>query len=370
MNPKVLYIGNFQLPDKNAAAHRVINIAKSLRDLKYDVVFFGVGESRTDAQPMQIEGFSYYNVFTTERGEHFREMFQIRHVTDYLRQNRDVRYVIAYNYPSFALARIARFCKKHGIRVLADCTEWYDGKGGGFVSGLLKKTDTLLRMRVVHKRLDGMIAISDYLYDYYSASVPSVKIPPTVDPESEKYSALSKRGKRQNEKITVVYSGSPSASKELLGSVVACMNQLAHLPILLRVVGISRENFIRMYHVEPESENVVFHGRVPHGQALELVADSDYALIFRPDSRLTRAGFPTKFVEAISCGTPVIANDTSDLANYFADGKNGYMVPPEELDKLLSAVCDGRKAPTVCRETFDYRNYTQDILSFLEKLGG
>ena len=29
----VLYIGGFELPDKNAAAQRVVGIAKSLRDL-------------------------------------------------------------------------------------------------------------------------------------------------------------------------------------------------------------------------------------------------------------------------------------------------------------------------------------------------
>ena len=38
-NNSVLYIGGFDLPDKNAAAHRVLNNGKVLRELGYEVVF-------------------------------------------------------------------------------------------------------------------------------------------------------------------------------------------------------------------------------------------------------------------------------------------------------------------------------------------
>lgn len=38
----ILYIGGFELPDKNAAAQRVVANAKALRDLNYNVVFIGI----------------------------------------------------------------------------------------------------------------------------------------------------------------------------------------------------------------------------------------------------------------------------------------------------------------------------------------
>ena len=41
---KVLYIGGFELPDKNAAAHRVISNAFLLRELGYEVSFIGISE--------------------------------------------------------------------------------------------------------------------------------------------------------------------------------------------------------------------------------------------------------------------------------------------------------------------------------------
>ena len=38
----ILYVGGFELPDKNAAAHRVLSNGKILRDLGYKVVFIDV----------------------------------------------------------------------------------------------------------------------------------------------------------------------------------------------------------------------------------------------------------------------------------------------------------------------------------------
>ena len=37
----VIYAGNFELPDKNAAAHRVVNNAKLFKELGFDTVFLG-----------------------------------------------------------------------------------------------------------------------------------------------------------------------------------------------------------------------------------------------------------------------------------------------------------------------------------------
>lgn len=38
----IIYIGGFELPDKNAAANRVMNNAKIMRDIGYHVVLVGV----------------------------------------------------------------------------------------------------------------------------------------------------------------------------------------------------------------------------------------------------------------------------------------------------------------------------------------
>ena len=40
----ILYIGGFELPDKNAAAHRVLSNAKALRDSGKNVILVGINK--------------------------------------------------------------------------------------------------------------------------------------------------------------------------------------------------------------------------------------------------------------------------------------------------------------------------------------
>ena len=41
----ILYIGGFEMPNKNAAAQRVLSIAKALREGGYDTLFYGITKS-------------------------------------------------------------------------------------------------------------------------------------------------------------------------------------------------------------------------------------------------------------------------------------------------------------------------------------
>ena len=62
---------------------------------------------------------------------------------------------------------------------------------------------------------------------------------------------------------------------------------------------------------------------------------SDFSILLREVTRGTTAGFPTKVVESMSCGTPMITTRTSDLSNYIETGKNGFFVEIEDMDKLV-----------------------------------
>ena len=55
---KILYLGNFELPDKNAAAHRVLGIAKALREGGNEVYFTGISK---------VENKEKENILLSER---------------------------------------------------------------------------------------------------------------------------------------------------------------------------------------------------------------------------------------------------------------------------------------------------------------
>ena len=90
------------------------------------------------------------------------------------------------------------------------------------------------------------------------------------------------------------------------------------------------------------------------------------------------AGFPTKFVESVTCGIPVITSDTSDLKSYLADSKLGYIIPKlndGELDELLSSILDMESDKILqmkkfCKDFngFHYKNYSHELNNFLLSL--
>ena len=304
MNPNleiktVLYIGGFELPDKNAAAQRVIGISKALRELGYRVVLLNA------LKDADIKGTEQKKYFDFECVEYKREpdrdyLFFAKTAIEKIQEIKpDI--IIAYNYPAVALNRIVKYAKEKQIKCYADATEWPAPVGGNIVYKAVKQFDTFYRMRFVHKKTDGVISISRFLYEYYEKKVPTVIIPPTIDEKDEKW--LGKI-KNNTTRTTFVYAGSPSALKERLDIIVKAIKTTnsIHNDVVLKVVGVTDKQFISMFLWNEElPDNVLFLGRVSHRRAIDIVKESDWSIILRDNNRVVKAGFPTKLVESISC---------------------------------------------------------------------
>lgn len=366
----VLYVGGFELPDKNAAAHRVLNNVKILRELGYNVVFCGVDrEISASVQSAEIiSGFESYPVpYPKSTKQWLKQMLNIGQYSYLINKFSDIRIVICYNLHAAPLAKLIRLCRRNNIKIVADCTEWYENKFSFNPVKLIKCIDTFLCMRVFQKKCDGMIAISNYLAEYYKKSVKSIMVlPPLVDLSDEKFAFQTP--KTENNVPSFVYSGSPSASKESLGDVVRCFDNITDLDYRLIIVGVTAEQFSAIYGFSPKSNKIEFRGRVPHKEALNEVRQSDYAIIIRPRTRVTMAGFPTKFAEAISVGTAVIANDTSDLKLYLNDTENGYLADEKNLERSLRDVLAAPISRNVSKEQFNYKNYITVTEKFFKSI--
>lgn len=362
----IIYAGTFQMPDKNAAAHRVLNNAKILKELGYNVVFVGANpqaDSDFLKTKYSYDGFEIYELKCSGAAQKIIRFSKLEWLKELICKY-DVSAVIAYDYCALGLFKMKKICNKKRITLIGDTDEWFLMSGKTITEKIIRKLDSEIRMRIIQPRLDAVITISNYLYNYYSGKTIAIKIPPLVDLEDEKYN----NKKSENKKPTLVYSGSPSALKEALGEVVKSLNNIKDLDFLLKVVGITEESFKEIYDVEPDREKIEFLGRVSHKESLEVVKSSDYSVIIRPKSRVTMAGFPTKFAEAISLGTSVIANNTSDLADYLKDGKNGYLVDENNLENELRSILTSKNKPLVERELFDWRNYISQMQKFVNSI--
>ena len=349
---RVLYIGGFILPDKNAAAQRVVANAKALRELDHTVYFLNTIHQKMKPQWCDYFGFACYECY---RGNILKYLTSIKIIKNIIK-NQKIDAVIAYNYPAIGLKKLSRYCRKHNIKIIADVTEWYVPQGNA-VFRLIKNYDTNLRMKKLHVKMDGVIAISEYLYNYYKEKVFTVKIPPLVDVCDDKWNIKTEKNA---EILTFIYAGSPSAQKERLDIVVENIEKISEtLPVVLNVIGITEHQFNRIYKTNYCGEHVKFFGRVSNIEVVELTKQADWAVVLRDRNRVVEAGFPTKIVESITCGTPVIANKFSNIAEYLNENNSILIDSFDEFQEALFRAAD-KKCPfdNTC---FDYHNYLVEL---------
>ena len=375
----VAYVGGFEMPDRNAAAHRVKNNARILAALGYDVVFCGVDKTiPKDAEaPLSAWGFpSYPARYPDSAADWLRALYDFGHVRRVLDAIPNLTFVFAYNMHARPFSLLLRYSKKRGVKVIADVTEWYGNRFTVSPVGFLKWRDTERVMKRLHKKVDGMIAISRYLADYYGPSVPRIlQLPPLVDPEEEIWhSPVSDR----SEKVEFVYSGQPGRGKDQIGLIVRCFASIApEYDFLFRVIGITEDEFCADFPEDADrlgllSGKIVFCGRVSHAESVLSLRRADYCVFIREATRKNTAGFPTKFAECASSGVGVIANRISNIEDYFPR-ENGYLLESTDEDRICAALIAAISAGKVEHnpsDDFDYRRHICDFGRFLEECDG
>lgn len=350
---KILYIGGFELPDKNAAAQRVIANAKSMRELGCTVVFINSLKS-SGSSTVELKNYYGFECYEMKRKGIFSYSLSGRSVKRFITEH-EISAIIAYNYPGVALGNISRACKKNGIKCYVDVTEWYKPEGN-LLYRLVKGFDIRMRMERVQPKTDGIIAISRFLYDYYKSKVDNtVLIPPLVDMDDIKWKSTTPQS--EYETTSFVYAGSPSKTKERLDLVIEAIIKVAKKhSVSLSVIGVTKEEYERIYGKKREiPECVHFFGRIPHTEVIELVKKANWSVIIRDNNSVVKAGFPTKLVESISCGTPVIANDFSNIKDYLNENNSLIIGEISDLAEAMNNACV-TQTNVDCMQ-FDYRHY-------------
>ena len=363
---KVLYLGGFEMPDKNAAAQRVLSMAKTLRNSGYDVVFYGITKSN-DFEGV-VDGF-IYKAYPYPLGVKKWIKYIIGwNVIPILKEIKP-DYVFTYNYPAIAQERIRKWCVKLGIKVVGDITEWYQA------TNIIKWLDVTLRMRYSNKHLDGVIAISRYLANYYKKQN-VLELPPMIDRQESKWH--QELISSDLDLIKLVYIGSPGIGKDRLDYIFEGILHANRERFVIDVVGITREQYLKIYN-RPYIENirVNFHGRLSHVDAIRILLSADFHIFFRNNTRVNNAGFPTKFVESMGAGIPVITNQVSNVADYIIHSKNGFIIEQPTKEKIqdvlnevanLTAVQINTIKDTCDKELFDYHNYIDQLSVYMKNI--
>ena len=84
---------------------------------------------------------------------------------------------------------------------------------------------------------------------------------------------------------------------------------------------------------ERAKNSLYIMGRRPNEEVVEAYSQVDFSIVLRNTLlRVNRAGFPSKVVESMQFGVPVICNYSSDLQEYLIHNENSIIV--EDLDAV------------------------------------
>lgn len=398
----ILYVGGFELPDKNAAAHRVLANAKIFSELGYEVLLLGINREGGNATiredfDLGLPGVRQWSVPYPQSSRQWIKNMVVANGVKALVDNYGINIstIVCYNCPAIAMLGVKKICKKNRMAFVSDSTEWYNGKSNGLIKSIAKKLDTTLRMKIMNKIADGLIVTSHYLNNYYSKrGMRTINLPTLYD----KQVLLTGNANdcRKTDSITrLVYAGSPfppfirsntaELVKERIDLVVDYLSKCKTDKFLLEIIGLTKKRYLEVYPghrltLDEMSSQILFLGRRTHKEVVGKIISADFTIFLRDITRVTQAGFPSKFSESITCGTPVITNKMSNIDIYSLEGQGCFYLPidsaanaAKQLNGLLSMPAAQRadlKSKCANLMTFDYRSFVGEVEVFLSKVEG
>ncbi|SMB88652.1 Glycosyltransferase involved in cell wall bisynthesis [Desulfonispora thiosulfatigenes DSM 11270] len=391
MKKYVIYIGTIFLPDKNAAAQRAIMISKLYKENGYTPIIIGACKD-IDSSTAIVDTYANYFGFDTysmayprSNVEWLKRLVDINPILKVIDEygEKNIHSLVIMDYMSIALWKLMKYSKRMGIRFVIDTVDWFNKSEYRFPKNIIKDIDTSLRMRFIHKKANYMISISKYLYNYYKGKVENIVIIPSIaDVRDCKWSQLS--GYKENEFLTLGYAGDPGEKfeRERLDWLIKIVSQMnkKDKKIKLLMAGVNKEkianNLPHLKSIIDNDELIVFLGRIPHKDCLDMIATSDFSVIIRENTLVNLAGFPTKLSESYACSTPVITTPSSNISDYVINAQNGFLTKEisfeslkdliEQLHELNSKSISEMHETTRRINRLKLTNFTKDIQKVIE----
>ena len=242
-------------------------------------------------------------------------------------------------------------------------------------------------MRRGNRRGGHVIAVSTYLDNYYrSRGCHVLRVPPLVDLADPKWPKPS-RSPGRTPPLCWMYAGSPGKKDCLDQLLEACwILKQQDAPAVLEIVGTSAEQVAASGPRAAEligrlGPSLVLSGRLPTpADALQRMAQADLLVVVKYPGRSAEAQFPTKLVEYMVMGRPVLANRTSDVAEYVRDGEEGFLISDFRAESIAAAVqralragpdalgAMGLRARRRAEECLDYRKFVAPLSGFMDEV--
>lgn len=380
---KILYTGSFRYPDMDAAAFRVNGVCKIFSEHGCDIEIAGWENNN---QTYTYDGYLCHpqNEFNDGKENNaIRRLigfiFRGTKTFKWIRKNNRFDLYILYNPPAYFSLIMLFWAKLSGRKIALDITEWYESShliGGKY--GLVS-IENWIRMKIVYPMFDNIIVISKFLEEYFKSrgAVNVMRCYPISYNICDSESFFNKKADEST--IEFIYAGQPG-KKDLLIDFIRCIPELENKlgkKVIFHLVGPKKEVFFDMareredgFLLDDVSSNLVFYGFLNREKVFELYKKSDFSILFRENKRYAKAGFPTKGMESLVNGCPIILNDVGDISLVVNDIYGGIISQPDNIsfiaDSILSRQFIRSSISKNAMKYFSHENYTQAISEFIK----
>lgn len=401
MFPEILFTGWFDFPEGSAGAQYVHGLGKALRAGGHTagyVVDGSVGrdQDRVANGSYAFDGFPYYPLGNRNQSPRFQRIFPsiggpLDLTLEWLKSQdlRGVKHIFTYSGSCGYLIKLHAFCRSRRIHLSNIVVEWYSLIQYNLWPArkrLQVLIDSELQRRVINRFIGNLVCISRYLQQHYSRrGCFSLLVPHLLDLSDAKWPRPT-APRDDTPGINLVYAGS-GGRHDLVHNAILGLALLGDKgkSVKITLCGPSRDVVASFLGcdwrvLDRLRGQLNFRGLLPHREALAELARADFSILFRPEIRCTRAGFPTKLGESLACGTPILGNLTGDVGLYVTDQVEGILVPDCRPESFAQGLARTLSMPTAARHqmrararhraavSMDFRNYGPVMHEFVDHL--
>ena len=274
--------------------------------------------------------------------------------------------IIIYNWSYYDVGPLVALAKALKKIVIFDVTdERFDVHAVGWQKSPLRQINawqTEKFDRSLFRNATGFLAVSSYLLNKaksFAGSHPALLVP--LIAELRKDPPANVPDPKGPPTLAYVGSFIPDEGLEMLIESVAILRDEGHPDVKCYLIGGANDtsyqtvltSLIREMEV---SDNIVFVPSMNHAELIDFLSTMTLLVLPRPDTVVSRAGFPGKLSEYFSSRRPVVTTLFGDIGTYIVDGKTGYVCPecsPAAFARTVGRALKDTKAHTsVAQEAF------------------
>lgn len=270
------------------------------------------------------------------------------------------------------------------LPLIVECSEWHERNQYTGPLGIFKYINFCFNFHILCPATRNIICISNALLKKFQSTNNKVVIPPTYDPNDFKNLTSSYE---KSEVLNIFYGGNISGKDDVATLIkgILLLKKSDQEKIQFTIAGPTKEKlfeYLSRSGIELNKIKTFVNpiGRISKKETIEYLTKSDFSILLRPITRYSTAGFPSKVIESLAAGTPVITNITSDLGRYLQDGVDCIIIKEYSEASVASALiralnlneAEHNKLKTNSQKTaikkFSPKSYVENIKFFLENI--